>query len=109
MKLHGKRVLVTGGSSGIGFAIATALLTKGAKVAITGRRAAVVSSAVEELRRNGGTVSGIAADVGTAEGRKQTLRQALETLGGLDIPVNNAGGVRADGLRPRRRPRSGQC
>jgi uncharacterized oxidoreductase len=98
MKLHGKRVLVTGGSSGIGFAIATALLTKGAKVAITGRRAAVVSSAVEELRRNGGTVSGIAADVGTAEGRKQTLRQALEALGGLDILVNNAGGVRAGRL-----------
>jgi uncharacterized oxidoreductase len=44
MKLQGKRVLVTGGSSGIGFAIATALLTKGATVAITGRRAAVVGA-----------------------------------------------------------------
>ena len=98
MKLQGKRVLITGGSSGIGFAIATALLTKGAKVAITGRRAAVVSSAMEELRKNGGTVSGIAADVGTAEGRKQTLRHALEALGGLDILVNNAGGVRAGRL-----------
>jgi short-subunit dehydrogenase len=98
MNLHGKRVLVTGGSSGIGFAIATAMLAKGAKVAITGRRAAVVSSAVEKLRKNGGTVSGIAADIGTAQGRTQTLRDTLEALGGLDILVNNAGSVRAGRL-----------
>jgi len=98
MKLHGKRVLVTGGSSGIGFAIAKALLAKGAKVAITGRRSSVVSSAVEELRKNGGTVTGIAADVGTAEGRIETLQGALRALGGLDVLVNNAGGVRAGRL-----------
>jgi NAD(P)-dependent dehydrogenase (short-subunit alcohol dehydrogenase family) len=42
MKLDGKRVLVTGGSSGIGLAIAMALLAKGARVAITGRRSAAV-------------------------------------------------------------------
>jgi uncharacterized oxidoreductase len=98
MKLDGKRVLVTGGSSGIGFAIAKALLAKSARVAITGRRSAAVSSAVEELRKNGGTVAGIAADVGTAEGRTQTLRGALDALGGLDILINNAGGVRAGRL-----------
>jgi len=98
VKLDGKRVLVTGGSSGIGFAIARALLAKGAKVAITGRRSAIVSSAVEELRKAGGSVSGIAADVGTKEGRSQTLQRALDALGGLDILVNNAGGVRAGRL-----------
>jgi len=90
-----KRVLVTGGSSGIGFAIAQGLLDKGAKVAITGRRAAVVSAAVDTLRETGGVVTGIAADVGTYEGRALTLRQALDALGGLDILINNAGGVRA--------------
>ena len=42
MNLEGKRVLITGGSSGIGFAIAHALLAKGAKIAITGRRPAVL-------------------------------------------------------------------
>ena len=96
MKLEGKRVLITGGSSGIGFAIAQALVAKGATIAITGRRAAVVSAAVDELRKAGGSVTGIAADVGTDEGRALTLRQALDALGGLDILVNNAGGVRAD-------------
>ncbi len=98
MKLDGKRALVTGGSSGIGFEIAKALLAKGAQVAITGRRANVVSAAVEELRKSGGTVVGIAADVGTAEGRTETLQGALHALGGLDVLVNNAGGVRAGRL-----------
>ena len=98
MKLEGKRVLITGGSSGIGLAIAHALLAKGAKVAITGRRPAVLSAAVEALRKNGGSVTGIVADVGTEEGRALTLQQALEALGGLDILVNNAGGVRAGRL-----------
>jgi uncharacterized oxidoreductase len=74
MKLDGKRALVTGGSSGIGFAIAKALLAKGARVAITGRRASVVSSAVEELRKAGGGVIGIVADIATVEGRTATLR-----------------------------------
>jgi uncharacterized oxidoreductase len=98
MKLAGKRVLITGGSSGIGFAIAQALLGKGARVAVTGRRSAAVSAAVDELRKAGGSVTGIVADVGTEEGRALTLRQALDALGGLDILVNNAGGVRAGRL-----------
>ncbi|HEY1863135.1 MAG TPA: SDR family NAD(P)-dependent oxidoreductase, partial [Roseiarcus sp.] len=98
MKLEGKRVLITGGSSGIGFAIAHALLAKRAKIAITGRRPAVLSAAVEALRKGGASVAGIVADVGTEEGRALTLQQALEALGGLDILVNNAGGVRAGSL-----------
>ena len=91
MKLEGERVLITGGSSGTGFAIARALLAKGARVAISGRRAAFVSAAVDELGKAGGSVTGI----GTVEGRALTLRQALDALGGLDVLVNNAGGVRA--------------
>ena len=109
MKLDGKRALVTGGSSGIGFAVAKSLLAKGAKVAITGRRASVVSSAVEELRKGGGAVTGIAADVGTAEGRAETLRGALDALGGSiswsTTPVVSA----PEGWRSRRRRRSRRC
>ncbi len=100
MTIKGKRALITGGSSGIGFAIAEALLAKGAAgIAISGRRSAVVNDAVQQLSKaGGGKVFGIAADVGTAEGRAATLDQALAALGGLDILINNAGGVRAGRL-----------
>ncbi|HUN96753.1 MAG TPA: SDR family NAD(P)-dependent oxidoreductase [Bradyrhizobium sp.] len=98
MKLQGKRVLITGGSSGIGFAIAEAMLAKGAEVAITGRRAEVLAQAANQLRQGGGRIESVAADVGSDKGRETTLKLALEKLGGLDILVNNAGGVRAGRL-----------
>jgi uncharacterized oxidoreductase len=98
MNLQGKRVLITGGSSGIGLATALALLAKGAKLVVTGRRPDVLAAAVKDLQAGGGFVRGVAADVGTAEGRAATLTQALEALGGLDILINNAGGVRAGRL-----------
>src|SRR5271155_1911308 len=98
MNLQGKRVLITGGSSGIGLAIARALLAKGARVVITGRWPDVLAAAVSELQASGGFVKGVAADVGTTEGRAATLTRAVDALGGMDILVNNAGGVRAGRL-----------
>ena len=97
MNLEGKRVLITGGSSGIGYAIAEAMLAKGAKLVITGRRANVLQQAKEKLQPCG-FIEAVAADVGTEEGRKATLAFALEKLGGLDVLINNAGGVRAGRL-----------
>lgn len=97
MDLQGKRVLVTGGSSGIGYAIAKAMLKRGARVVITGRRPDALHEAAERLRQFG-PVETVAADVGTEEGRKVTLESALKALGGLDILINNAGGVRAGRL-----------
>ena len=98
MHLKGKKVLITGGSSGIGFAIAEAALAKGADVVITGRRQDVVMEAAKQLRQGGRRVESVAADVSTASGRAATLKLSLEKLGGLDILVNNAGGVRAGRL-----------
>jgi uncharacterized oxidoreductase len=98
MKLQGKRVLITGGSSGIGLAIAEAMLAAGAMVAITGRRPEVLADAAKQLGQAGRNVAAIAADVSTEKGREITLKLALEKLGGLDVLVNNAGGVRAGRL-----------
>lgn len=98
MELQGKRVLITGGSSGIGLALAQSLLEKGASVVVSGRRSEVLAAALEELGADGRLVKGVAADVGTANGRALTLNSAFEALGGLDILVNNAGGVRAGRL-----------
>jgi short-subunit dehydrogenase len=98
MNIAGKRILITGGSSGIGFSLAQFLLAKKAKVSISGRRSEVVSEAVRSLQTGNVEIHGIVADVATVEGRAATLDQALAALGGLDILVNNAGGVRAGRL-----------
>jgi|SRR6516165_2406746 uncharacterized oxidoreductase len=98
MKLKDKRVLVTGGSSGIGLALARSLMAKGSNIFITGRRPAVLSAALDELRKGSSFSAGMAADIGTTEGRAATIGQAIQELGGLDIVVNNAGGVRGGRL-----------
>jgi len=95
MKLNGKRILITGGSSGIGLALAHDLIARGAKVFITGRKPAGLEAALKDL---GASASGAIADVGTAAGRAATLDSALQALGGLDVLINNAGGVRAGRL-----------
>jgi uncharacterized oxidoreductase len=79
-------------------AIAEAILSKGGKVAITGRRPEVLTEAAKQLRQGGRSVDTIAPDVSTDQARETTLKLALEKLGGLDILINNAGGVRAGRL-----------
>jgi uncharacterized oxidoreductase len=99
MELQGKRVLITGGTSGIGLAPAKALIAKGAKVFITGRRHDRLVTALEKLRASGGRAEGLTADVATEQGRKFTLGGCIDALGGLDLLINNAGGVRAGRLQ----------
>lgn len=94
MKIEGKRVLITGGSSGIGLATARALHAKGARLVVTGRQPEKLADALRALA-GGDAIFGVAADVATAEGREATLEHSIERLGGLDILINNAGGVRA--------------
>src|ERR1700679_1814513 len=72
MNIAGKRVLITGGSSGIGLALAQALVARGAKAAISGRRPEFVLAAVEAFKEKGAIVQGVVADVATTAGRVAT-------------------------------------
>jgi len=90
--LHGKTALVTGGTRGIGRAIAEALAKSGAAVAICGRSQATVDRAVSELKtRTGALVCGKEADTRNREAVRELFGLIDRELGGLDIVVNNAG------------------
>jgi len=90
-ELKDKVAVVTGGTRGIGWSIARALVREGASVFVCGRDARRVEAAVEELRNNGGRADGLAADVRRYEDCRRLIAAATEGFGGLDILVNNAG------------------
>jgi 3-oxoacyl-[acyl-carrier protein] reductase len=88
--LNGKIALVTGGTRGIGRAIAERLLAGGAAVTISGRTRQSVDTAVTELRPLG-NVFGVAADIRRVEDVRTMFSAIDAEFGGLDILVNNAG------------------
>jgi 3-oxoacyl-[acyl-carrier protein] reductase len=88
LHLEGSRVLVTGGTRGIGRAIVTAFLDEGATVAFCARTAADVSATEEALGRHG-TVTGTVVDVGDADALATWVTQTGDALGGLDVVVAN--------------------
>jgi NAD(P)-dependent dehydrogenase (short-subunit alcohol dehydrogenase family) len=85
---------MTGGSAEIGKAIAGEFVREGAKVVICGRRREKLSETLDELRRNGGEVFGMQADVGASADVKRLFEEALGTYGKLDICVNKAAVIR---------------
>jgi 3-oxoacyl-[acyl-carrier protein] reductase len=91
-KLEGKVALVTGGSRGIGAAIAKRLAADGASVAITYTKdGAAASSVVKEIERGGGKALAIKADAADAGAVQGAVEKAVSTFGRLDVLVNNAG------------------
>lgn len=88
--LDGRTALVTGGSRGIGRAIALALADAGADVAVVSRGGEELEGTAEEIAARGRRGVPIAADVGDAEGRSALAQRALSSLGRVDILVNNA-------------------
>lgn len=90
-RFQGKRVLVTGGTSGIGRATALAFAEEGARVVISGRDESRAAAVLDDAASLPGELSFLAVDVTEAEAVPALVHQAADHLGGLDIAFNNAG------------------
>ncbi|MQA10317.1 MAG: SDR family oxidoreductase [Pseudonocardiaceae bacterium] len=88
MRFDGKTAIVTGGSEGIGFAIAEGLAGAGARVVLVARREDVLKQAVDALGENASYVVGDVLDDDTA---RRAVAHAVDTYGSLDLLVSNAG------------------
>ncbi len=93
-RLDGKVVLVTGGSRGIGRAIASSLAIEGATVVLAARDAGRLSEAVEGITSAGGRAESVSIDVADRSSVKAATARVLETHGRIDGLVNNAGVTR---------------
>jgi len=93
IRLDGRVAVVTGGGAGIGRGIAKGLATFGARVAILERDPASAAAAAAEIRGGGGEALALTTDVRDGEAVERAVADTCETYGGVDVLVNNAGGV----------------
>jgi short-subunit dehydrogenase len=84
-------IVITGGSSGIGKALAEEFGKHGAKVLITGRNQSDLQAAVDDLRQKGVTICGFPADVSRLEDNRNMADEAIRVYGKIDVLINNAG------------------
>ena len=92
IRLDGRSAIITGGSKGLGLAMATRFAESGADVAILARKLPALEEAVAGLRKVAkGKVEGIVCDVAVADQTKAAYEQAMAAFGKVDILVNNAG------------------
>ena len=89
--LSGRRALITGSSTGIGFALAKGLAGAGAEVILNGRSEARLAEAVSRLRDDGATVHTASFDVTAADEVEKAIARIEDEIGAVDILVNNAG------------------
>jgi NAD(P)-dependent dehydrogenase (short-subunit alcohol dehydrogenase family) len=89
-RLDGKVAIVTGGSRGIGKAIATGLAEQGARIVLASRKQEALDGVAEEIREIGGECLALACHVGKPDQIKTLIDKVVETYGGVDILVNNA-------------------
>ncbi|KAB8158819.1 glucose 1-dehydrogenase [Streptomyces sp. 3MP-14] len=92
-RLAGRAVVVTGGGTGLGRAIAERFAAEGARVLVAGRRPEPLAETVTAVRRAGGTALATVADVTSPTQVAALADAATEALGGVDVLVNNAGAV----------------
>ena len=97
LKLTGHNVIITGGTKGIGRAIAETLAGEGCNIAICARSADDVSSAVDALSAKGVKVTGQALDVADGDAFAAWINSVGEELGGIDAFVSNVSGGNAPG------------
>ena len=97
LEIKGKIALVTGGSRGIGLAIATSLAREGAKVCLAARSRDTLDRAVAELRAQGAEAHGVSVDLATPAGAQQAVAETISTFGRIDFLVNNTGGSLGSG------------
>ncbi len=97
LKLKGNKAIVTGGTKGIGRAIANTLAEEGCDVAICARNEAEVKDAVAALQKKGVKAFGKSVDVGNGDAFKAFITEAGAALGGIDILVSNVSGGNAPG------------
>ncbi|MBU2551733.1 MAG: glucose 1-dehydrogenase [Proteobacteria bacterium] len=90
-RLDGRVALITGGSRGIGLAIARAFVAAGARLVISARKPEGLEAAAEELRALGGEVTPVACHTGDIEQVRALAARTVETYGTIDVLVNNAG------------------